>query len=445
MSRGDPDLQQLEAELNSFSLNERREALAALCQEVRCGRIALPEPGGEVNLHAHTFFSYNAYGYSPTGIAWLARKRGWAVAGIVDFDVLDGLDEFLEAARLLQLKACGGMETRVFVPEFADLVINSPGEPGISYHVGAGFPESRFEGSLRQFARELHRGAEERNRALVIRVNGYLSPVVVDYDAEVLPLTPSGNPSERHICLAYARKAHTVFQDGGRLARYWAGKLGIAERDLPQGADLQALIRAKTMKQGGVGYVCPDAGSFPRLADTNRFILAAGGIPTLTWLDGTSDGEARIEELLTVMRQTGVAAINIIPDRNYRPGMKDRKLANLYHVVALAEELGLPVVVGTEMNSPGQRLVDDFGTRELSPLTPVFLKGAHIVYAHSLLQRASGKGYTSDWARISFPSVAARNEFFHHVGRRLYPSQEDMLAGLPEDVTPEAILGRIDP
>ena len=34
--------------------------------------------------------------------------------------------------------------------------------------------------------------------------------------------------------------------------------------------------------------------SFPLMADTNRFILAAGAIPTLTWLDGTSDVEKAI-------------------------------------------------------------------------------------------------------------------------------------------------------
>ena len=76
------------------------------------GEIALPEPGFDVNLHAHTFFSYNAYGYSPSKFAWLARKAGLAVAGIVDFDVLDGVDEFLEAGRLIGLKSCGSLESR---------------------------------------------------------------------------------------------------------------------------------------------------------------------------------------------------------------------------------------------------------------------------------------------------------------------------------------------
>ena len=61
----------------------------------------LTEAGTDVNLHAHTFCSYNCYGYSPTKYAWLARNAGLAVAGIVDFDVLDGLDEFYEAGRLV--------------------------------------------------------------------------------------------------------------------------------------------------------------------------------------------------------------------------------------------------------------------------------------------------------------------------------------------------------
>ena len=45
------------------------------------------------------------------------------------------------------------------------------------------------------------------------------------------------------------------------------------------------------MKKGGVGYVQPGKGSFPLMADMNRFVLESGAIPTLTWLDGTTDGE----------------------------------------------------------------------------------------------------------------------------------------------------------
>ena len=58
--------------------------------------------------------------------------------------MLDGLDEFWDATRKLDLKACIGLESRVFVPEFSDRVINSPGETGISFHMGSGFTTTQF-------------------------------------------------------------------------------------------------------------------------------------------------------------------------------------------------------------------------------------------------------------------------------------------------------------
>ena len=63
--------------------------------------------------------------------------------GIVDFDVLDGVDEFLDACDLVGVRGSAGIETRVFVPEFADREINSPGEPGVCYHMGIGFTSSQ--------------------------------------------------------------------------------------------------------------------------------------------------------------------------------------------------------------------------------------------------------------------------------------------------------------
>jgi len=438
-------IEELEQKLDNFDSAERKQALSALCEKVQSGEIVLPEPGREVNLHCHTFFSYNSYGYSPSKFAWLARKRGLAVAGVVDFDVLDALEEFLDAAKELSLKGCAGLETRVFVPEFSDRVINSPGEPGISYHMGVGLPTGKLEGEQAAFLLALQRKAQQRNRDLMGRVNKHLTPVELDFERDVLVLTPSGNPTERHICLAYARKAREIFDNDNALQQFWSEKLGVEAQslELPESRDLLNTIRAKTMKRGGVGYVPPDKGSFPLMDDTNRFILAAGGIPTVTWLDGTSEGEKAIEELLEVSKATGAAAINIIPDRNYGPGHGDEKLTNLYNVVELAEKLYLPIVVGTEMNSPGQKFVDDFDSDQLSPLVPVFLKGAHIVYAHSVLQQKCGLGYTSEWAEKNFESVAEKNEFFQALGNSLQPQYEDKLDGLNEDVTSQEILDRV--
>jgi len=408
-------IKKLEQQLDSFNAPERKDALSALLREVESGNIQLPSPGPDVNMHFHTFYSYNACGYSPSKIAWLARKKGLKAAGIVDFDVLDGLEEFLEAAHMLNLKACGGMESRVFVPEFSDKVINSPGEPGIAYHTGVGFPRSTFEKEPEAFKKNLRRITQQRNRELMVRVNKFLNPLELDYEKDVTPLTPSANATERHICLAYARKARILFNSNTELTAFWSKKLGeqIPEDYLAESRELLNLIRKKTMKQGGAGYILPDAGSFPNMADMNSFILSAGGIPVLTWLDGTSEGEQDIEKLAEIAMSTGVAAVNIIPDRNYTPGLgeKDHKCGELYKIVELAQKLHLPVIAGTEMNSPGQKFVDDFKSAELKPLLPVFVTGAHIVYAHSVLQQQSGLGYTSSWANTNFKTRQEKNIF----------------------------------
>ena len=194
------------------------------------------------------------------------------------------------------------------------------------------------------------------------------------------------------------------------------------------------------MKKGGVGYVTPDAGDFPKMADMNKFVLDAGAIPTLTWLDGTSDGEQQIEKLLDIAVQTGVAAVNIVPDRNFTPGLEDQKLKNLYHFINLANERELPIVVGTEMNSPGQKLVDNFESEELAPLLPTFLKGAHIIYAHSVLQKHCQLGYTSSWAKKYSPSTAEKNQFYGTVGANLEPKCGNSLNTLDRNCKPIQIL-----
>ncbi len=434
--RLEEQINELESALDSFQETTRRDALQRL-HELAIKHGLYPEPRPYVNLHCHTFYSYNAYGYSPSKFAWLARRRGLMVAGIVDFDVLDGMEEFLWAGELLGLRTVVSLESRVFVPEFETRVINSPGEPGVAYHMGVGFTTPpRTEFSTR-FLELMRYTAQQRNRELLERVNAYLDPVVLDYDKDVLPLTPRGNATERHICAAYERKAMEIFPDPASRSEFWRRKLGQCP---PDSVTLQNLIRAKTMKRGGVGYVQPTPRSFPVMSEMNKFILECGAIPTLAWLDGTSEGEQAIEELLAVAMESGVAAVNIIPDRNYTPGVKDQKLQNLFDFVALAEKYQLPVIVGTEMNAPGNKFVDAFETDELRPLVPIFLKGAYIAYAHTILQRYCGMGYLSDWAKRHFALKSEKNQFYEQVGKLTRPEKQALLRGLSQTFTPATIL-----
>ena len=177
------------------------------------------------------------------------------------------------------------------------------------------------------------------------------------------------------------------------------------------------------------------------MADMNQFVLLSGALPTITWLDGTSDGEAAIEELVEVSRSTGAVAFNIIPDRNFIPGSPDQKLANLQHVVKLSDDLGLPLIAGTEMNSPGQKFVDDFDSAELNPLRHSFLRGGWILHAHSTLQKASEMGYLSDWAKETFLMFIRKNIFYAEFGELFSPRGESMLVDrLNSEMGPKEVL-----
>ena len=438
----------LETKLNDLRREVRQSALAALLEHVAQGEIELPAPRPIVNLHCHTSCSYNGYGYSPSYLVWKARCQGLFMAGCVDFDVLDAVDEFLCAADALGLRACAGMETRVFVGTFETRVINSPGEPGIAYHMGMGFTSGQVPDT--DLLAELKTIAQDRNRAVLARVNPALGPAAIDYDRDVLPLTPYGNATERHLCAAYDHKARERFPDAEVRAAFWAAKLGVeigrvqAVLDDPPG--LQGLIRSKTMKAGGVGYVQAAGPDFPALDRVNALALEAGAIPTMTWLDGLSEGEQAIEELLEVMLEAGAAAVNIIPDRNWNVAdaeVKKIKVAKLYEFVDLAQAHDLPIVVGTEMNAHGQPFVDDFAAPEMQRVTPAFLNGAYIMYAHTVLQAAAGMGYLSGWARKHFPNAKAKNAFFRELAETLEPTDRGHLDGLSDTGTPKDVLARL--
>ncbi len=249
----------------------------------------------------------------------------------------------------------------------------------------------------------------------------------MDYTGDVLPLTPAGNATERHITVAYAEVAARTVDDP---AAFWSVKLDLPRAEVVQAiADppvLHNLIRSVLMKQGGVGYVQPDYRSFPSVEEVNALVVACGALPCATWLDGTSAGEQDEEELLRLLIDKGVVALNIVPDRNWNiadPEARQVKVRNLYAVVELATALDLPLNVGTEMNKAGLKLVDDFEAPELAPVRQAFLDGAMFIYGHTVAQRALGIGYQSAWAQAELPTRAERNAFYTALGRRVPPGR----------------------
>ncbi len=440
----------LEADLNAFDPDVRAAALEELVSLAEEGLVPM-EPEAEVaNMHCHSFFSYNAYGHSPSSLAWLAKRQGFKLMGIVDFDVLDGVDEFLDACELVGVRGSAGIETRLFLPAFANREINSPGEPGVYYHMGIGFTSSTIpDPEAARILTAMRQRAARRNRGMVERVNAYLDPLGVDYEEDVLPLTPAGTATERHMVIAYVKAARRLFSDP---VPFWSDRLDIERSRLADlmkdEAQFRKVIRARLMKRGGVGYVQPGPDTFPTVDRLHTLIKACSALPCATWLDGTSEGEQAMEELLQLLIGKGAVALNIIPDRNWNiadPEIKRVKLQNLYDVVALAQELALPLNVGTEMNSPGKKIIDDFDAPELAPVRESFLDGAYFIYGHTVLQRALGLGYHSEWTEAHLPSRRERNAFYTQIGRRVPPGKAEMtrLRSLDATMKPEDILTRL--
>lgn len=438
-----------EAQLNDFRPALRSHALNKLLER----KPDAPAPQEVANMHCHTFFSYNAYGHSPSSLAWLARQRGYKLMGIVDFDVLDGVDEFLAACDLTGVRGSAGIETRVYVPEFAQHEMNSPGEPGVLYHMGIGFTTGQVKPEAAAILKSLRDQSHQRNKNLVERVNSFLHPATIDYEADVLPLTPNGNATERHIVAAYLlATARLFYYSEAEETRFWALRLQMSEDEVKKAqedmAGFQNLVRSKLMKKGGVGYVQPGEDTFPRIEKFHDLILACDALPCAAWLDGTSSGEERIEELLELLIGKGVVALNIVPDRNWNlpnPDTRALKTRKLYEVVELARQLDLPLNIGTEMNSAGQKLVDDFDAPELQPVVADFIDGAYFIYGHTIMQRHLGMGYQSEWAKSYLPTRRERNRFYAQIGRLVPPAPvgSGLLKGATNAMSPKDLLAHV--
>jgi len=421
---------ELDKNLNDFNPTVRLQAVIFLAEQIKSGNLNVEKEKMAFNMHCHTFFSFNACGYSPSSLACLAKINGYTALGIVDFDTLDGVNEFLDACEILNVRGSAGIETRIFIPEFSTREINSPGEPGVSYHMGIGFTSSSIPDSIAEKFALLRQRSDHRNREMISLINQYLNPVTVDYDLDVIPLTPSGNVTERHILSAYI---HTVEERISDKVSFWAKTLGQSSEQIRKIIDIPDkfpnLIRSKLMKRGGVGYIQPAPTTFPTIEEFHTIITTCGALPCFAWLDGTSSGEQDINELLELVVLKGVVAVNIIPDRNWNisdPDLRNVKVQKLYDFVKKAQDLDLPINVGTEMNSPGNKLVDDFYVPELLPLYPVFWDGACFIYGHTVLQRTKGLGYFSSWAQRNLPTRRERNSFFTKVGQLTPPGKQGL-------------------
>jgi len=435
----------LPQQLDSFDHEERMSALRQLMSD---GDEFGPE-SDNINMHIHSFFSYNSQQYSPAHIAWQARKMGLSAAAICDFDVIDGLDEFYEAGLILGLRVSVALETRSFIAEMAAREINSPGEPGVAYIMGAGFARPISEGSEQSETLALYRSkARRRNIELIGRINSSLPEIAVDYERHVLPLTPSGNATERHIIRAYVNRICARFTRHEDRLAYLSSRLNenrdSVEKllgDIPQ---LEERLRTRLVKRGGIGYQQPTSKTFPPVEEFIRWVRSCRAIPMVAWLDGTSPAEEDPQVLLESLTAKGAAAVNIIPERNWNvvdADLQSLKKEKLSEFVKTAEALDLPINIGTEMNKPGLPFVDNLSHDSLSPFRETFRRGARIIVGHSILLRYGDISYIDGNGKLGHDRKA-KNRFFEAVGA--LPPLNEALAGVLEEAGPDRVFSIVE-
>lgn len=425
-------------QLSSFDAWKRISALQALAATTD-----FPAETPAMNMHVHSFYSYNGEGWSPARIAYEMKKMGLYGAALCDFDVIQGVEEFLTAGDFLGLRTAASFESRVFFPEYADKEINSPGEPGVFYFMGSGFVNGARAADFQKQLEQSH----ARNRVLIARVNRALPGCQLSYENDVLPLTPDKNATERHIVRAYYDLAIKEQGSAEKAAAFWAKVFNADEAELVAKSvnAMNDYLRTKLMKKGGLGYEQPTESTFPPIDEVIALIKSCRALPNSAWLDGSLPGEADPKAQLECLVAKGLEMVNIIPDRNWNfkdPEKKAIRVKALNEYVAAANALDLPIIVGTECNKPGQRKVDDFDCDALKPLSPDFTRGANVLFGHTTLLRYADYSYSDARAKEEFPCRKARNDFFAAVGALPIPPAKIRQA-LANETEPEKNLAVI--
>ena len=114
-------------------------------------------------------------------------------------------------------------------------------------------------------------------------------------------------------------------------------------------------------------------------------------------------------------------------------------------MVELARQMDLPLNVGTEMNSFGQPIVDDFDAPPLAPVRDAFMDGAYFIYGHTRHGARLGMGYQSAWAARSAADAGATQRVLHRgAGAACHPARlgSKLLARVHGEMAPEEVLRR---
>jgi hypothetical protein len=364
--------EELITQLNAETKEERLIAARALRTLMDNKDIAVPEKAGYTNNHVHTTFSFSPY--SPTKAVWMAVMSGLSTVGIIDHDAVGGAEEFIEAGEILGIPTTVGFEIRTdwsHTP-LAGRRVNNPDQLGSAYICAHGLAHTQIA-KADAYLKKVREAREQRNRAMTHRLSAILEPfdIVVDYDADVLPLSCAafgGEVTERHILFALTNKMVSRFGKGEAMIDFISGPLGIklsgSQRELlaDSTSDIYAYDVLNILKGSFVARIYIDSSleEMPDVREVVALIRECGAIPSYCYLGDvgaspTGDKKAQkfeddyLEEVLSACLDIGFDAIAYMPSRN--------TAEQLERVIALCDNYGFMQISGEDINQPRQSFI----------------------------------------------------------------------------------------
>ena len=352
--------------LNKLNAPTKAERLANLAEVLKTA-VFPPMVPQYINNHIHTTYSFSPY--SPTAAVYAARMEGLCTAGIIDHDSISGAEEFLEAAKLVDMPVTIGMEARVSMvgTRLEGRRTNNPDQAGVSYMTIQSVPHDKI-GVLTEFFKPYQAARHARNRKMITKIN-QLVGVSLDYARDVLPLsmaTENGGVTERH--LMYALAIELVKQVGK--GQPMIDKLISLGMELSEKQKTLLLDTAYPFYEYDVlgmlkGTFVPkifiDAtDECPKLKDMVKLCKDVDAYLCYAYLGDvgdsvTGDKKAQkfeddyLEDVFECLKEEGVTAVTYMPTRN-TPAQLER-LRNL------CDQYGMFQISGEDINTPRQSFI----------------------------------------------------------------------------------------
>ncbi len=352
--------------LNKLNAPTKAERLQNLAEVLKTTTFP-PMVPQYINNHIHTTYSFSPY--SPTAAVYAARMEGLCTAGIIDHDSISGAEEFLEAAKLVDMPVTVGMECRVSMDgtRLEGRRTNNPDQVGVSYMTIQSVPHDKIA-VLTEFFKPYQAARHQRNRQMIEKINALLS-LDLCYDRDVLPLSEAwdnGGVTERHLMYALAKKLVAQVGKGEAMVeKLTAMGLSLSEKQKTQMLDTQypfyeydllGILKSAFVPQIFINATaeCPKLPDMVKLcADVDAYLCYAylGDVGDSV----TGDKKAQkfeddyLDDVFECLKEEGVKAVTYMPTRNTP--------AQLERLRGLCDSYGMFQISGEDINSPRQSFV----------------------------------------------------------------------------------------